>query len=70
MVWIKEWEDKIMLKDAHIDDTWNYRYFLSRVWNKEWNNFLNFIMLNPSIADSEIDDPTIKSCITIAKNLG
>lgn len=58
-----------MLKDAFIDPTEKYRYFLSRIRNQEWNNFVNFIMLNPSTADANIDDPTIKSCIRIAKIL-
>lgn len=58
-----------MIKNAIIDETWKYRYMLSRIWNEYWNNFCNFIMLNPSIADDKIDDPTIKSIITIAKNL-
>ena len=46
-----------------------YRYGLSRVWD-ERKPVLLFIMLNPSTADAEQDDPTIRRCIAFAKSWG
>lgn len=46
-----------------------YRYHLWRVWNDELP-ILVWIMLNPSTADAEKDDPTIRRCIGFAKRDG
>ena len=46
-----------------------YRYSLSRVWNKSKPCIL-FIGLNPSTADENNDDRTIKKCIKYAKHWG
>lgn len=59
-----------MIKKALIDQSKKYRYMLMRQWGNDENNFINFVMLNPSTADDKIDDPTIKSCISLAQNLG
>ena len=48
-----------MIKDAYISDCKKYRYILSRGW-ANWQSSCLFIMLNPSTADANIDDPTIK----------
>lgn len=40
-----------------------------RQLEKSDDNFINFVLLNPSIADEKIDDPTIKACIKFTKNL-
>ena len=59
-----------MQKSAILDKTRKYRYLLERQWGNDNNNFINFILLNPSTADETKDDPTIKACIKIAQNLG
>jgi hypothetical protein len=46
-----------------------YRYLLRRVWS-EADGTLLIIGLNPSTADEQSDDPTIRRCIAFAKRLG
>ena len=58
-----------MKKDAAISECGKYRYSLVREWDKSKGKVL-FIMLNPSIANAEVDDPTIKKCISFSKNWG
>lgn len=58
-----------MKKHATISDCGKYRYWLERRW-EEHKDYLNFIMLNPSTADAEVDDPTIRKCIGFAKKWG
>jgi len=59
----------MMIKSAIISEDGLYRYSLSRIWNDNLPMVM-FIMLNPSIADAEIDDPTIRRCIGFAKSWG
>ncbi len=53
-----------------------YRYNLIRRLKEEDQNFMlaknvcNFLMLNPSTADHEEDDPTIRRCMNFAKDWG
>ncbi|NUN64884.1 DUF1643 domain-containing protein [Pseudanabaena biceps] len=58
-----------MKKGAVIDKTGVYRYSLWREWDTEKPK-LAFIMLNPSKADADIDDPTLHRCINFAKFWG
>lgn len=55
-----------MIKSAVIDSTEKYRYLLTRIWDEDLPPAV-FIMLNPSTADAEVDDPTIKRCMNFAK---
>lgn len=57
-----------MNKRAYISPDGLYRYTLSRWWGD--GAVLRFIMLNPSTADADIDDPTIRRCIGFARTLG
>lgn len=45
-----------------------YRYILHRWWGDGAR--LGFVMLNPSTADAEADDPTIRRCMGFARTLG
>ncbi|WP_394794913.1 DUF1643 domain-containing protein [Armatimonas sp.] len=55
-------------KSADISPCGTYRYSLTRNWTDLWRgpNAL-FIMLNPSTADGQEDDPTIRRCVGFAK---
>lgn len=53
---------------ATISPCMKYRYSLWRLWDN--TSFLNIVGLNPSTADAELDDPTIRRCIGFAKQWG
>ncbi len=55
-------------KDAIISECGRYRYTLTRIWGD--GKLVNFIGLNPSTADAETDDNTIRKCIKFAKSWG
>ena len=46
-----------------------YRYVLRRVWNEQLPATM-FIMMNPSVADIHVDDPTVARCQAFARNWG
>lgn len=54
-----------MKKHAIISPCGQFRYMLSRTWDEQLP-VLIFIMLNPSIADADQDDPTIRKDIGFA----
>lgn len=58
-----------MIKDAILSEDRKYRYILSRTWDETKPTVL-FIGLNPSTADENEDDPTIRRCINFAKSWG
>jgi hypothetical protein len=55
--------------DAVISEDGNYRYMLSRQWS-DVGKTVGFVCLNPSTADSETDDNTVRRCINFAKLWG
>ena len=54
---------------ADLSDDRVYRYTLGRIWDDELEEVV-FIGLNPSTADENLDDPTIRRCIGFAKAWG
>ncbi|HEX3778607.1 MAG TPA: DUF1643 domain-containing protein [Pseudonocardiaceae bacterium] len=60
--------DTATAKDAGISPCGTYRYWLTRHWAD--GPLLGWIMLNPSTADAEHDDPTIRRCIGFARAWG
>lgn len=58
-----------IVKNADISADGLYRYWLTRLWDSEAIP-LSWIMLNPSTANAEDDDPTIKRCMGFARRLG
>lgn len=58
-----------MRRDAFISKCGTYRYWLRRIWDDTKPTLL-FCMLNPSTADGDVDDPTIRKCIGFATRMG
>ena len=56
-------------KDAVISDCGGYRYELWRRWDRSKPHAV-FIELNPSTADAQEDDPTIRRCVGFAEREG
>lgn len=57
------------MKTATISTDGVYRYLLSRTWEPSAEP-CGWIMLNPSTADADIDDPTIRRCMGFARSWG
>lgn len=57
-----------MFRSAQFSDCRFYRYRLDRRWAD--GRAMAFIMLNPSTADADKDDPTIRRCIGFSKREG
>jgi hypothetical protein len=62
-------------RHAVISDCGRYRYLLTREWQRpllmsSYQCSMLFIMLNPSTADAEVDDPTIRRCMGFARREG
>lgn len=53
-------------RGALLSEDGRYRYRLWRLWD-ELAPVMTWVMLNPSTADAEVDDPTIRKCIGFAK---
>lgn len=56
-------------KTAWVSSCERYRHALGRHWKEELGYVL-FIGLNPSTADAEKDDPTIRRCMRFARDWG
>ncbi len=54
---------------ATISTDEQYRYDLTRAWSPA-NRKITWVMLNPSTADAEQDDPTIRRCIGFSQMWG
>jgi hypothetical protein len=60
--------DLFMRRTAIISECGRYRYRLTREWGD--GPLLTFAMLNPSTANAEIDDPTIRRCMSFGRREG
>lgn len=61
--------DLLTERGADLSPGGRYRYELWRTWDKSKPRLL-WIMLNPSVADAAIDDPTIRVCVGRAQRMG
>lgn len=59
----------VLERSAVISGDGRYRYELRRVWNSD-RPTVGWIMLNPSTADADHDDPTIRRCVSFARAWG
>lgn len=58
-----------MKRGAVLSPCGTYRYELTRRW-ADGDDIVTWIMLNPSTADADIDDPTIRRCIDFSIRWG
>lgn len=62
---------KVIDKGASLSVDRCYRYALWRGWDENWReNFMLVVGLNPSTADENEDDPTIRRCVGFAQRMG
>ena len=60
---------KYIKSDAFFSECREYRYLLVRKWDTKRDS-MGIVMLNPSTADEDHDDRTIKVCVRFAKKFG
>jgi hypothetical protein len=58
-----------IVRAAVFDASGRYRYTLTRRW-APGGETVAFVLLNPSTADAERDDPTVRRCIGFARDWG
>lgn len=67
---VRPWHLPTYRKSAQLSEDGVYRYSLERWWDDARPDSLAVIGLNPSTADANVDDPTIRRCVDFADQLG
>lgn len=57
------------VRDAVLSPDGHYRYQLCRIWDGTEPHVV-WILLNPSTADADLDDPTVRRCMAFAHTWG
>lgn len=65
----ERWEQAVK-KSAILSPCGKYRYLLTRQWHEGDGKMAVFILLNPSTANAEIDDATVRKCMAFARHWG
>lgn len=60
--------EQVVVREAIVSPCEAYRYALWRRWG--FGSQVLFVGLNPSTADAETDDPTLRRCVGFAKRWG
>ncbi|MDB5057226.1 MAG: hypothetical protein JWO59_698 [Chloroflexi bacterium] len=58
-----------MARGAQLSRDQIYRYALWRIWDRRLPRVI-WIMLNPSTADAQQDDPTVRRCLSFSREWG
>jgi hypothetical protein len=56
--------------DAEFSECGRHRHWLSRRWTERWVSYALWIGMNPSTAEANVDDPTIRREITFTRSWG
>lgn len=59
-----------MIGDATFSSDETHRYTLTREWSGCGKGTVMFVMLNPSTADADVLDPTVRRCVGFAQRWG
>lgn len=61
--------EDVVARSAYLSHDGRYRYVLRRVWDDE-KPTITWVMLNPSTANADTDDHTIRKCMAYARRWG
>ena len=64
----RETSDLLGTASAVFSEDETYRYLLTRTWGPR--PYVTWVMLNPSTADHEVNDPTIVRCMNFSRRWG
>lgn len=65
---LRQYQTPDILSEALYSECEDYRYRITRRWHE--GAVVNFVMLNPSVADEKHNDPTVERCERRARMLG